>query len=173
MLSLLLALFFQHLVIDGFFAFEDLKTHIGSAKVAADTDEVCFLRTAAIDDGVFVGLTDAGDADGESCERGSGVAAHDVDVPFVAGSSQSLVEGVEVFYDEAFAQGDADNHLTGCTVHGEDIADIDHRGLVAEMLHVDVGEVEVYTFHQHIGRHEYFLVRIVEYGAVIAHAVLC
>ena len=57
MLSLLLALFFQHLVIDGFFAFEDLKTHIGSAKVAADTDEVCFLRTAAIDDGVFVGLT--------------------------------------------------------------------------------------------------------------------
>ena len=62
-------------------------------------------------------------------------------------------------------------HLPGCAVHGEHIADVHHRRLIAEVLQVDVGQVEMDTLHQQVGGDEHFLIRIKEYGAVVADAV--
>ena len=38
-------------------------------------------------------------------------------------------------------------------------------------MHVDIGKVEVYTFHEHVGGHEHFLVWIVHHRTVVAHTV--
>ena len=41
------------------------------------------------------------------------------------------------------------------------------------MLQVDIGEIEVDALHQQVGGDENLAIRVVKYGAVIAHAVLC
>ena len=40
------------------------------------------------------------------------------------------------------------------------------------MLQIDVGQVEVYTFHQQIGSYQHFLIGVGEYGTVIAYTIL-
>jgi hypothetical protein len=39
------------------------------------------------------------------------------------------------------------------------------------VLKVDIGEVEVYSLHQHVRRDEYLAVRIVEDGTVVAYTI--
>ena len=69
-----------------------MQTHIGSAEIAADTNEVGLLGTVAIDDVFLAGLTDTGNRDGQARIRRGGVATYYVDAPFVACHAQSTVE---------------------------------------------------------------------------------
>ena len=79
---------FLHLtVVDAFLALQQLKTHIGCAKIARDADEVGILRPMTIDDVFLLRLTDAGDGDGQTGIAGGRVAANDVDTPFVTGQT--------------------------------------------------------------------------------------
>ena len=39
------------------------------------------------------------------------------------------------------------------------------------MFQVYISQVEVHTFHQQVGGHQYFFVGVGEYGAVIANTV--
>ena len=39
------------------------------------------------------------------------------------------------------------------------------------MLQVDVGEVEVDTFHEHVARHQHLLVGIVHDGTVVTYTI--
>ena len=41
------------------------------------------------------------------------------------------------------------------------------------MLHVDICQVEMHALHQHVCCYEHFGMRIMKYGAVVSHAVLC
>ena len=41
------------------------------------------------------------------------------------------------------------------------------------MLHIDVGEVEVYPFHEHIRGDESLFISVVHHCAVISYAFLC
>ena len=54
------------LVIDGLLALQQLESHIGGSKVAADTDEIGVPGTVAIDDILFTRFTDTGDRDGQT-----------------------------------------------------------------------------------------------------------
>ena len=38
------------------------------------------------------------------------------------------------------------------------------------MLQVDIGKVEVYTFHKHVGGNKHLRVGIMEHGTIVAHA---
>ena len=163
---------FEHLVVDGLLALQQLETHVGGTEVAADADEVGVVGAVAIDNVLLPGFADAGDADGQSGVAGGGVAADDVDVPFFAGQSDAAEEQFDVLDAEALADGQRDGHLARGAVHGKHVADVHHRCLVAKVLQVDVGEVKVYALHQQVGGDEYFTVGIREYGAVVAYAVL-
>ena len=172
LLAMALAAGLGHLlIVDGFLALQQLQAQIGGTEVAAHTHQVGVLGAVAVHDVVLCCLTDTGDTDGQSGERGSGVAAHYVHAPFVAGHAQALVEVVQVFHLESLAQRYAHQHLTGGAVHGEDIADVHHGRLIAQMFHVVVGQVEVDAFHQHVGRDEYLAVGVVHHGAVVARGL--
>ena len=113
------------------------------------------MGSVAIDDVVLAGLANAGDGDGQSGVAAGGVATHDVDAPFVAGHAQSRVELFYVLDGEALRECQRDGHLTWGAVHGKDVADVDHGGLPAQMLQVDIGQVEVDSLHEHVGGDEY------------------
>ena len=51
---------------DGLFTFHQLETHIGRTEVATDADEVRVLRSVTINDVLFLGFTNTGDADGQT-----------------------------------------------------------------------------------------------------------
>ena len=116
-------------------------------------------------------LADAGDANGKTCIGRGGVAAYDVDVPLLACCPKATIEVLEVFHREALAEGYAHDELARCAVHREDVADVHHCRLVAEVLHRDVGEVEVYALHEHVGGDEHLALGVVKHGAVVANAV--
>ena len=80
---------------------------------------------------------------------------------------------LDILDTETLADGERNGELTGCAVHGEDIADIYHGRLVAQVFEVDISKVEVYALHQQVGGDEYLAVGITQYGAVIAYAVPC
>ena len=99
------------------------------------------------------------------------VATYDVNAKLIASHTQASVEFIKVFYLEAFAQCNAYHHLAWRSVHGEDVADIDHGTLVTQVLHINIGQVEMYTFHQHVGSHQHLLVGIVHHRTVIAYTI--
>ena len=129
------------------------------------------MSSVSVDDVFLAGFADAGDADGQTCVGRGGVASHDVDVPLLAGQSEAGVEFFHVLYAEALAECHRDGYLPGRAVHSEHVADVDHSRLVAQVLQVDVGEVEVYALHEQVGGYEHFAVWIGEHGAVVADAV--
>ena len=135
-------------IIHALLALQQLQPHIGSTQVARDADEVGVLGTVAIDDVLLLGLADTGDADGQTRIGRGGIATHDVDAPFLAGQAQSGIKLLHVLHGEALAQSQRYGDLARRAVHGKDVADVDHRRLIAQMLEVDIGEVEVDTFHQ-------------------------
>lgn len=153
------------------FALHELEAHVGGAEVAADADEVGVLGSVAVDDVFIACFADAGDADGQSGERGRCVAADQVDSVLVAGQAQSRVEVLEVFDGEAAAHGDAHHDLPGSAVHGIDIGKVDHGGFVAQMLDGRILQVEMDAFHQQVGGDQLADAGgRCQYGAVVAHA---
>ena len=70
-------------------------------------------------------------SDGKTSIRRCGVTPYDIDVPFVTGKAQTIIELLHVLHREAFAEGKTDGQLAWCTVHGEDIADIHQCRLIA------------------------------------------
>ena len=159
------------LVIHTLLALEQLESHIGGSEVATDTDEIGVLGSVTINDILFLGLSDTGDRDGQSCIGRGGVTADDIDVPLVAGQFEASIELLEILDREPLADGQRDGDLAGRAVHGEHVTDVHHRTLIAEVLQVDVGQIEVYAFHQQVGGDEHFLVGVGEHGAVVAYAV--
>ena len=157
------------LVVHRFFPFEQLQSHVGGSKIARNAYQVGVFCTVAIYNPLFLGLADAGDADGKAREGRGGVAAHDVHVPLVAGGTQSLVEQFHVFHGEAFAHGHADRYLSGGAVHGKHIAQVHHGSLVAQVAQVGIGQVEVHALHQQVGGHQHLPVGIVQHGTVVSH----
>ena len=81
-----------------------MQSHIGSTKVAAHADQVSVLGTIAVDDILLAGLSDTGDGDGQTGIGRGGVAAHNVDVPFLTSQSHTFIEQLDVFYGEALAE---------------------------------------------------------------------
>ena len=170
LIALLLCLL-HLLVIHGFLTLQELKSHICRTEVARHTHEVGVLGTIAIYDVVLVSLTNTCDADGKPCIRRCGVTSHDIHVPFVAGNSQSTIERLDVFHRKPLAYGKRHRHLPRCSIHGEDVADVHHRRLISEMLHVDICKVEVHSLHKHVGSHQHLLVLIFEHSTVVAHSI--
>ena len=128
---MLLLVFVEHLIIHGFLAFQELQPHVGGSQVSADANQVGVVCAVAIDDVLRLCFTDAGDGDGESGERCGGVATYNVHIPLLTGFAQSGIEFFEIFHREAFAEGDAHDDLAWHAIHGEDVAEVDHRRLVA------------------------------------------
>ena len=72
---------------------------------------------------------------------------------------------------EAGRDADADGDLPRSAHHGVDVGEVDHGGLVAEVLEGDVADVEVDAFEQQVGGYEHFLVGGVgQHGGVVADA---
>ena len=93
------------------------------------------------------------------------------DLMLLACLSHSGIEFVHILNAETLAQGKADGYLARHGVHCIDVAQVYHDGLVAQVSHRDVGKVEVYAFHQEVGRDEGAHARRGrQYGTVIAHA---
>ena len=91
----------QQLVIDGFLSLEQLQAHVCSPEVAADTDEVVDLRSAACHllSGFHVAY--ACDADGQSRERRGSVAANDVASAALACVAHAGIERLQILNAEA------------------------------------------------------------------------
>ena len=156
-------------VVNVLFALKELQAHIGCTQVATYAYQVGILGTIAVHNLLLGSLANTGDADGHACERRGGVATNHIYIPLIAGQAQSAVELLDILDTETLADGERNGELTGCAVHGEDIADVYHGRLVAQVLEVDISKVEVYALHQHIGGNEYLLIGVAEYGAIIAN----
>ena len=151
-----------------FFAFEELKSHICCSEVATDTDDVGGLGTASPYGTTMFYGTYGCDADGKSGHAAGGVTTYYVNVVFLAGYAQSIVEVVEVFNSEPFADGKTDGYLFRCTSHGIDVAEVDYGTLVTEMTHGDVGEVEMDALHKQVGSDKQVgVVVATQYGTVV------
>ena len=152
-------------------ALQQLQSHIGRAEVAADAYQVVLLSTAAIDHLVFGRIAHTGDADGKTRKGGCGVAANDVNLVSLASHTDAAIQGFDVFEAEAAADGQADEQLARCAVHGIHVGEVDHGGFVAEVLERRVLQVEMDALHQHIGGQECGApVRTFEHGTVVADA---
>ena len=87
--------------------------------------------SVAADDFLGRCFSDGCDADGQSRVAACGVTAHDVHMMLVACLSHTTVDLRDVFHLEASAYAQAHGYLFGRTSHGEDVAQVDHDGLVA------------------------------------------
>ena len=168
-LVVLLLGFIHHLVIDTLLTLKELQTHVCGTEVAGNADEVgVFLRRCDRRCPPFC-FSYYGDAYCKRRCREEVVSPPTMSTPpFVASHAESAVELLHVLNGEAFAQSYAHCELAWGAVHGENVAYVHHRRLVAEVLKVDVGEVEMHSFHKHIGADEHFTVGIMEHGAVVA-----
>ena len=87
-----------------------------------------------------------------------------------AGQAQAVVDGVEVFHRGAPAHGHVAEQLARQAVHGVNVGEVDHRGLVAQMFQRGVDQIEVDALHEQVARDEQVAVVVAEHGAVVAHA---
>lgn len=158
-----------------FLALHELEAEVGGAEVAGHAEEIGVLRSGAVDNIGFIGLAHAGEAQRQSGERGGGVAADEVHAVLFASEADAFVEGLEVLDLRATAHGQADKELARGAVHGIDVGEIDHGGLVAQVLQRRVGEVEVDALHQHVGGEQDAarvgcIGGVAHHGAVVAYA---
>ena len=75
---LFLSCFVHLLIVNCFFTFQKLKTHICRPQISADTNKIVFLCTVAIDYVVVFSLSYTCYANGKSCVRRCGVASNNV-----------------------------------------------------------------------------------------------
>ena len=159
-------------VVDDLLALQQLQPHIGRPQVAADADEVVGPCAAAQHDVLGLGLADGGDADAEPGQAGRRVAAHDVHAPLGTSPAHAVVERLDVLHAELAADGQADRQLPRLCVHGEDVAQIDHHRLVAQVLQGHVGQVEMHALDQQVGGHHgAHALGGSQHGAVVADAL--
>ena len=117
--------------VDAFFAFEEAESEIGCAEIAAHTDEIGVGGAVAAANVVGAGGAEGGEAQGEAGEGRTGVASGEIDVVALAGHADTGVEFVEVFDFKALGERYRREELARSGVHGVEIGEIDHGGLVA------------------------------------------
>ena len=89
----------------------------------------------------------------------------------LARQTDAGVEFVDVFDGKALGERHAGEQLARGGVHGVEIGEVDHRGLVAQVAQGRVDEVEVDAFHEQVGGgEEHFAGFGAEHGAVVADA---
>ena len=152
------------------FALHELQPHVGRTEVATHANEVCVAGTTAPHDVFLPRRTDAREAQCQSCKRGCGVAAHDVNIIVLGGEAYAGIEFLDVLYRESARKGDAHDELARRTVHGIHVGEVYGGSLVTEVLEGRVSEVEMNAFHEHVARYEHLLAGIRQDCAVVAHA---
>jgi hypothetical protein len=60
--------------------------------------------------------------------------------------------------------------LLGAPIHGADVAQVHHHGLVAQMLERHIAEVEMNAFHQHIGADKRAHIAFAQNSCIITYA---
>ena len=157
--------------VDALFALEQAESEIGGAEVSAHTNQVGVLCAVAAADVVGLCGAQCGEAEGEARERGAGVAPREIDFVLLARQTDAGVEFVDVFDGKALGERHAGEQLARGGVHGVEIGEVDHRGLVAQVAQGRVDEVEVDAFHEQVGGgEEHFAGFGAEHGAVVADA---
>ena len=116
--------------VDAFFAFEEAESEIGGAEIAAHTDEIGVGGAVAAANVGGAGGAEGGEAQGEAGERGTGVASGEIDVVALAGHADAGIEFVDVFDCEALGERHCREELAGSGVHGVEIGEVDHGGLI-------------------------------------------
>ena len=116
--------------VDAFFAFEEAESEIGGAEIATHTDEIGVGGAVAAANVVGAGGAEGGEAQREAGERGTGVASGEIDVVALAGHADAGIEFVDVFDCEALGERHCREELAGSGVHGVEIGEVDHGGLI-------------------------------------------
>ena len=89
----------------------------------------------------------------------------------LAGQLEAFVEQFQVFDAEALGNGQGYGDLFRGTVHGVDVGEVDNGGLVSQMFHWGIDQIEVDSFHQEVGSHQGLLAGEVQHGGIIAYAI--
>ena len=105
----------------------------------------------AIDDVIGISLADGGYTDEQTRDAGTGIAPHQVYAIFLTRQTDAGIEFLDVLEGKAFTDAQTHGYLLWRTVHGIDVAQVDHHSLVTQMLQRHIAQVEVYALKQQVG----------------------
>ena len=135
-------------------SFQQLQAHVCRTQVTADANQVVELGAVAIDDILLLRHAQTGDRDGQAGHRRAGVAAHDVHVVTLARQADTAEQRLDVLHRETLADAERNSYLSRRTIHRVDVREIDHGGLVAQVLQRHIFQIEMNALQQHIRRHQ-------------------
>ena len=152
------------------FAFEQLEPHVGRPEVARQADQVVLLRTAAACDPLLRGVAQHRDGDHQSGHRSPCVATHEIDLQLLASERNSLVEVLQRFDGNLRRDTQRYGNLRRQGIHGQDVAHTGRDDLVSEVFEREVGEVEIHSLVERIGRaQDRFVRRRGDHRGIVAH----
>ena len=89
----------------------------------------------------------------------------------LTGNAHAFVQLLDVLQGKPLADTQRHRHLARGAIHSIHIAQIHHNGLVTQMHQRHIGQVEVDTLEQEVGRDKCLtVVAIVDHCAVVPHA---
>ena len=120
---------FQHLLLP----LQHLETHEGRAIVTRYANQIVHLRPAAVADSILWGVPNGGYRDGEPCERGRGVAPHQIHIVELAGRPYTVVELLQILHAKTLRNAYRHRYLGRSAIHGVDIAHVHRHSLISQV----------------------------------------
>ena len=154
-----------------FLAFEQVQAHICRTQVARNAHQIIEFRTTTISHLRRLGRTHCRNANGKARQRGGRIATNKIDIIVGTRAIDALVELIESLDRHLARHGDRDHHLLGAGIHRQNIAHTHHHSFIAEVFERKVGQIEVDSLHQHIGRGQLHATAAdIRHRSVVTHA---